>query len=310
MQGPDPGSGADDASPRLSDYLRVFPQYLIPQRTLSALMFRLTRIRARLWKSLQIQWFIRHFQVDMAIATKPDPSAYPDFNSFFTRTLRPDARPLPEDPADIACPADGRLVALGDIDDGHLLQAKGHEFSVLALLGGSEGRAAPFRDGKFATVYLSPRDYHRVHMPIAGRLREMLHIPGRLFSVNASTTRLVPGLFARNERLVTLFDTQLGPMAVILVGAIFVGSIETVWAGRLTPPYGHGVRTWRYPDPAHGHVELERGAEVGRFNMGSTVILLLPGDSATWQATLELGTTVNMGAPMGKALSHDGGAEG
>lgn len=310
MRNPDAGPGADGASARLSDYLRVLPQHLIPQRSLSALMFRLTRIRARPWKSLQIRWVIRHFQVDMAIAAEPDPSAYPDFNSFFTRALRPDARPLPEAPGAIVCPADGRLVAFGDIEDGRPLQAKGHEFSVLALLGGSEARAAPFRDGKFATVYLSPRDYHRVHMPIAGRLTEMVHIPGRLFSVNASTTRLVPGLFARNERLVSLFDTQLGPMAVILVGAIFVGSIETVWAGRLTPPYGHGVRTWDYPDPAHGRVELARGAEMGRFNMGSTVILLLPGDSATWLTTLERDTPVNMGAPLGVGLSHGGGAEG
>ncbi|MCL4316460.1 MAG: archaetidylserine decarboxylase [Gammaproteobacteria bacterium] len=284
----------------ISDLLKTLPQYLVPQHALSRLMYALTRCRLRVWKDWQIRWFIRRYGVDMSVAAQPDPRAYENFNSFFTRALKPDARPVVSGAHDIACPVDGTVSQIGAIQDGGIFQAKGHTFGLKDLLGGSAMRAAPFQNGQFATLYLSPRDYHRIHMPLSGRLREMVYVPGKLFSVNVRTTSVVPNLFARNERVIALFDTEAGPMALVLVGALFVAGIETVWSGAVTPPFGETIRQWNYQND---NIRLERGAEMGRFNMGSTVIVLFgPGRSA-WRPGLRADMTVQMGELMGKMKS-------
>jgi phosphatidylserine decarboxylase len=264
-------------------------QYLLPQHLLSALMYSLTRLRWRPLKNLVIRGFVRHFRVDMSESLEPDATAYETFNHFFTRELRPDARPLPAAPDAVLCPADGTVSQLGKIANGRVFQAKGRDYSLLELLGGRDDWASAFEDGNFATIYLSPRDYHRVHMPLAGDLREMIHVPGRLFSVNPVTTALVPRLFARNERVACLFASEAGPMAVILVGAIFVGSMETVWAGQVTPRTSAAKGRGAEP-PAR----LDRGSEMGRFNMGSTVILLFPSDRVAWDPSLAAGDPVRV----------------
>lgn len=278
----------------LMDHLKSWPQYLLPGHLLSRLMQGITRIRARGFKNAFTTWFVKHFSVNMDEALESDPLAYEHFNAFFTRALKPGARPLVEGRYDIACPVDGTVSQAGPIDDDRIFQAKGHDYSLTQLLGGAEKHAADFRDGNFATLYLSPRDYHRIHMPIDGTLREMVHIPGRLFSVNAATTRMVPGLFARNERVVALFDTAAGPMAMVMVGAIFVGSIETVWSGVVTPPAGRVVRRWRYDKDAQP-LQLARGEELGRFNMGSTVIVLFGREAIDWADSITPEATVRMG---------------
>lgn len=284
--------------PRAPWSARLFAalQAVLPQHALSGVVYRLTRLQAGALTTAAIRGFARAFRVDLAEAVAPDPAAYPSFNAFFTRALRDDARPLAES-GTLACPVDGHVSQAGTIAGGTLLQAKGHVYSVADLLGGNTELASAFQDGQYATLYLSPRDYHRIHMPLDGTLRRMLHVPGRLFSVNAATTGVVPRLFARNERLVCLFDTALGPLAVVLVGAIFVGSMETVWAGQVTPPRGRGLAVTDY---APGAVALARGAELGRFNMGSTVILLLPKGAVTWPPTLLPGAPVHCRAALGR----------
>ena len=197
---------------------------------------------------------------------------------------------------------DGAVSQIGVAQADTLLQAKGQTFSLTTLLGGDSERARPFQGGAFATLYLSPRDYHRIHLPLAGRLQEMVHIPGALFSVSPLTTRVVPELFARNERVVTLFDTAAGPMALVLVGAINVASIETVWAGAITPPLGKTIQRWRYPPQGAGAISLNQGAEMGRFNMGSTVILLFGPEAVRWESAFQAGTTVQMGQRLGESF--------
>ena len=268
-------------------------QHVLPQALLTSLTHGATRVRLSLWKNRQIRWFIARYGVDMSEASISDPDSYEHFNAFFTRALRAGCRPLEGDAETIVCPADGRISAIGDIRAGTLLQAKGQHYSLHALLGGTNGRAAAFDKGHFATIYLSPRDYHRVHMPVDGRLREMTYIPGRLFSVNFATARVVARLFARNERLVCIFDTGLGPMALILVGAMIVAGMETVWSGPVTPPHGQAMRTWHYDDESA--ILLSRGEEMGRFNTGSTVVLLFPGDRVDWLDALTTGSSVRMG---------------
>lgn len=273
--------------------LELWDQYLAPQRLLTRCMQRLTRVRAPWFKNPQIRWFIRRYQVDMSLAAQPDPLSYPDFNSFFTRALKADVRPIVIDPSAIACPVDGTISQLGDVDHGRLLQAKNHHFDLLTLLGGSRTRAQIFENSSFVTIYLSPRDYHRIHMPICGRLREMVYIPGRLFSVSPRTTRAIPALFAQNERLVTRFDTEVGPVAVILVGAMFVAGIETVWSGLI--PHSRLPAEWNYGGDNQQTVDLRRGDEMGRFNMGSTVILLFPRDRIELAPMLVQNAPVKMG---------------
>ncbi|MBI3773971.1 MAG: phosphatidylserine decarboxylase, partial [Gammaproteobacteria bacterium] len=252
----------------LSDYLKTLPQYLLPQHFISRVTLWLTRCKTTWFKNAFIHWFIRQYHVDMSQALEPIPEKYPHFNAFFTRALRSGVRPLASGEHAIACPADGAVSQLGNIDDDHVFQAKGHHYSLTELLGGSADRAAPFRNGRFATLYLSPRDYHRMHMPLSGTLREMVYVPGRLFAVNRATVKVIPRVFARNERVVAIFDTPIGQMGLVLVGAINVGCIETVWHGVVTPPALPDIKTWLY-----GNVNLARGAEMGRFNMGSTVVV-------------------------------------
>ena len=281
-----------DQSASLGDRIKAWLQYPLPQHGLSRLTHWLTRIESPGFKNWGIRDFVRRFGVDMSEAAEPDITAYKTFNAFFTRSLRPGARPIAAGPDALACPVDGAVSQMGAIESGRVFQAKGRSFTTLELLGGDAGSAAPFRDGAFATLYLSPKDYHRIHMPVTGSLKKMLHVPGRLFSVNPPTTRAVPRLFARNERVACLFDTEAGPMALVMVGAMNVASIETVWAGEITPPMGRTVRAWTYKE---GELRLEQGAELGRFNMGSTVILLFAKDRIRWEPGYGPGASVRMG---------------
>ncbi len=291
-----PQRGADAA--RLSDWLKSLALYPLPHHAISRVVHAAVRWRLPWWKNALIGAFSRAFRVDLSDAAEPDPYRYDSFNQFFTRALKPGARPLPADPQAIASPADGTISALGPIDGDRLLQAKGRYFTVAELLGGDEELARRFHGGRFLTVYLSPRDYHRVHMPVSGRLERMIHIPGRLFSVASHTVRTIPRLFARNERVAAVFESERGPLAVVLVGAINVGSVEVVWSGEVTPPAGRSVRTWSYTGP--DAIALERGAELGRFNMGSTVIVLFGPDQIEWDATLASEQKVRMGQQLGR----------
>ena len=291
------------------DYVKALPQYLMPGHLVSRLIYAFTRITAPFIKDHFTDWFIKQFQVEMSEAAESDPHAYKHFNAFFTRALRPDARPLVEGEQNITSPVDGTVSQAGSIESGKIFQAKGHNYSLIELLGGSETRAAPFMDGTYATIYLSPRDYHRIHMPTTGVLREMIHIPGRLFSVNPATTRVIPGLFARNERVVSIFDTTIGPMAMVKVGAINVGSIETVWAGQVTPPAGRVVRRWHYGQEGEA-ISIDKGAEMGRFNMGSTVIVLFGPDVMEWAEQIKPGNSVQMGQLLGNTTTKGNGSAG
>jgi phosphatidylserine decarboxylase len=285
--------------PDMLAYLKSWPLYILPHHALSRLIFRATRIHSPLAVHV-IRWFVKRYRVELGDAQSPDPRSYATFNAFFTRALRPGARPLPDDAGAIACPVDGTVSAIGALDDARVLQAKGRDYSLVELLGG-ERNAAPYRNGRFATLYLSPRDYHRIHMPVDGTLTRMTYVPGRLFSVAPHTVETIPRLFARNERVIAHFDTPSGPMAVVLVGAINVAAIETVWAGLVTPPPGKSARETEYPRQGDGVVRLERGAELGRFNMGSTVILIFPPGAMEWDAKLGTGAPLRMGETIGRS---------
>ena len=247
-------------------------QYLVPQKTLSHIVRAATRWTWRPWKDFLIERVVRAYRVDMGEAVQPDPRAYPSFNAFFTRALREGVRGAEGDAGSVACPADGRISQIGRIEDGRILQAKGRTYSVAELLA-DEAAAGDYRDGSFATIYLSPRDYHRVHMPLDGELVETVHVPGRLFSVAPGPVAGIPNLFARNERLVCHFQGARGPFVVVLVGAMLVSGITTVWDGSAVPPYARAIvrRDWR-----DRSIRLARFAEMARFEMGSTVIVLLP----------------------------------
>ena len=283
----------------MKDRLFILSQYLLPHHLLSRLAGCIAECRQPWFKNTFTGWFARRYQVDMSEAQVEDLTAYEHFNAFFTRALKDGARPLAEQTDAVVCPADGAISQLGPIEHGRLFQAKGRDFSLTALLGGDAERAAPFIGGQFATVYLSPKDYHRVHMPLTGTLREMVYIPGRLFSVNQTTAENVPGLFARNERVACLFDTERGPMAVVLVGAMIVASIETVWAGLVTPPKRE-LKSVRYDAAARAPITLEKGLELGRFKLGSTAIVLFGPAQMHWAAGLEAGSSVRMGQLLGQ----------
>ncbi len=290
-----------DAPETIGNKLFVGLQYLLPHHLLSAIMYRITRSEWKPFKDLLIRKAIEWYRVDMDLALESDPAVYRSFNDFFTRVLRPDARPVAAEQDAITSPADGTLSQAGDIESGYLFQAKGHDYSLLELLGGDIEWSRRFEEGSFATIYLSPRDYHRVHMPFSGTLKKMIHVPGRLFSVNNTTARRVPNLFARNERVVSLFETEAGPMAVILVGAIFVSSMDTVWSGTVTP-VAKQVREWHYAEqPAPAEISLKKGEEMGRFNMGSTVILLFGQDAIDWMDELTPEMPLKMGEQIGQA---------
>ena len=280
-----------NGSPGFLDYLKTWPLFLLPQHFLSALMHWFMRIKSPTFKNWQITAFIKLFKVNMHEALYEDVSSFADFNEFFTRQLKPQARPDITDENELCCPVDGAISEFGDIVDNQLLQAKGHSFDLLELLAGDDALADQFRNGRFATIYLSPRDYHRIHMPVNGTLRSMTHVPGRLFGVNEASVKTIPHLFSRNERVITVFDTPAGSMALILVGAIFVSSIETRWHGVVTPPRHKSAQRWDYSDGE----SLEKAQEMGRFNMGSTVILLFPQNSISWNKSIAANSTVSMG---------------
>lgn len=267
-------------------------QRLLPQFLLGRIVHRLARVRTPWFKDLCIRGFCRLFPVNLDEAGDPVPEAYESFNAFFTRALQPGARPQDPDPAAVTCPADGRVQQAAKLHDGQLLQAKGMTYFAADLLGDADAAAA-FRDGWFLTVYLAPQDYHRVHAPLAGTLRDMLYVPGARLSVNETTAAAVPGLFARNERLVCRFESADGPFAVVLVGALNVASISTTWAGEVLPCEPRRVHRWHYPGRAG--IAVERGAEIGRFNLGSTVILLLPPGFAGAEDGLAPGQPLRVG---------------
>lgn len=274
------------------DSLFILFQKIVPQHLLSRMTGWLAELRSPLWlKNALIEQFVRHFNVNMAEAEQPDPTAYANFNEFFTRPLVADARPIAD--ADIVNPADGAISQLGMISQGRIFQAKGQQFTTRELLGGDDERTAKFDDGQFATIYLSPRDYHRVHMPVTGTLTGTCYIPGQLFSVNTVTAENVDRLFARNERLVCYFDTEFGPMAMVLVGAMIVAGIETVWSGQVAPPLKApaSLDYQKLPEA----VTLNKGEEMGRFKLGSTVILLFPKDSVVWGDQYSAGTPTRLG---------------
>jgi phosphatidylserine decarboxylase len=251
--------------------LAVLYQYLLPKQAITALAGRIASARAGGMTTALIRWFVRRFGVDMSEAAEPDIAHYRSFNDFFTRALKPGLRPIAAE--DLVCPVDGAISQFGAIERDQIFQAKGHQYSTTALVGGDAALAAQFDNGSFATLYLSPKDYHRIHMPCDGRLVRMIHVPGALFSVNPLTARGVPGLFARNERVVCVFEGPRGPFVLALVGATIVGSMATVWHGVVNPPRVSQVREWRYADQ---DVTLKQGQEMGRFLLGSTVVMLFP----------------------------------
>jgi phosphatidylserine decarboxylase len=255
----------------VSDRLAVLPQYLLPKQALTTLAGKFASARLGGLTTSVIRWFVGRYNVNMAEAANPDIASYTSFNDFFTRALKPGARPLAQ--ADLICPVDGAISQFGPIAKDQVFQAKGHTYSTTALVGGDAAAAARFDNGHFATLYLSPRDYHRIHMPCAGELTRMVHVPGDLFSVNPTTARGVPGLFARNERVVCFFESAHGPFVLVLVGATIVGSMATVWHGQVNPPRTGVLRQWDY---AKGQVSLQQGEEMGRFLLGSTVVMLFP----------------------------------
>ena len=279
------------------DRLAVLPQYLLPKKLVTQLAGRFASAELDGVTQAAISRFVAHYGVDMSEAAEPDITRYTSFNDFFTRALRAGARPLAD--ADYVCPVDGAISQFGAIERDQIFQAKGHHYSTCALLAGDTALAAEFEHGQFATIYLSPKDYHRIHMPCAGRLQRMVYVPGDLFSVNPTTARAVPGLFARNERVVSLFDTARGPFVLVLVGATIVGSMATVWHGVVNPPRPGEIKRWDYTNQP---VELAKGAEMGRFLLGSTVVLLWPHGTLKFNPAWAPGGAVRMGQAMGKAL--------
>ena len=283
---------ADANEASRGDRLFAAIQKLLPTRLLSALMFRIAEIRNKRFKNALIRAFMRGYPINLTEAQFELVESYANFNEFFTRALKKNARPQPADAKTLSSPVDGTISQFGRIRDGALIQAKGHDYSAANLLADA-GLAASFHDGEFCTIYLAPHNYHRVHMPYGGALRSWAYVPGRLFSVNPSTARAMPGLFARNERMVAIFDTEFGPLAVVMVGALFVGGVDTVWGGRLTPPHRRQREPFHYTPMRP--LRLARGEELGRFHMGSTVILLAPRGVLSWNAALVTGKNLRLG---------------
>lgn len=288
----------------MNEHTFVALQHALPKHALTVLAGAVARAQGGKWTHALIRWFVGKYQVNMDEAAQPDITQYASFNDFFTRALKPGARPLAD--AAFVCPVDGAISQLGHIEGDQIFQAKGHRYSTQALVGGDAALAAQFQDGEFATIYLSPKDYHRIHMPSSGRLRRMMHVPGDLFSVNPATARGVPGLFARNERVVCVFDMPAASGAVpqqfvlVLVGATIVGSMATPWHGVVNPPRPGTVREWTYDDPK---LSLKQGEEMGRFLLGSTVVLLWPKNTIALSAAWEAGQGVRLGEKMGDATA-------
>lgn len=281
----------------MNDKLFIKLQKIVPQHGLSRLVGALAKSEVGFIKNTFIQWFVKRYNVDMSLAIEENPKAYKSFNDFFTRAIKPEARPIDQNSLSIVCPADGAISQLGDIVDGRIFQAKGQDYTSLELLGGDQSLADEFEGGKFATVYLSPRDYHRVHMPYGGKLRRMVSVPGELYSVNTTTAENIPRLFARNERAVAIFDTEIGPMAVVLVGAMIVAGIETVWDGEVAPFASREIADSNYP---YQDIQLAKGDEMGRFKLGSTAIVLFAKDQVEWSKKYSAGTPTKMGEILGR----------
>ena len=278
----------------MSDRLAVLPQYILPKQLLTSLAGKLASAEAGPLTTHFIRWFVGRYNVNMSEAANPDIGSYSSFNEFFTRPLRAGARPQAQ--ADFISPVDGAISQFGPIEHDQIFQAKGHSYSTTALVGGDAKLAAQFENGEFATLYLSPRDYHRIHMPCDGRLTRMIYVPGALFSVNPTTARGVPGLFARNERVVCVFETTNGPFVLTLVGATIVGSMATVWHGVVNPPRLADVTEWRYDDK---NIVLKQGEEMGRFLLGSTVVMLFPKNTLKFNAQWQPAKAILMGEKMG-----------
>jgi phosphatidylserine decarboxylase len=300
-----------NSSPTLADRLFVASQYLIPQHFLSRIVYRLTRSRSPGTKNALISNFIRGFSPDMSDAIQPEPLAYASFNEFFTRALKPGARPIDPNGSVLVSPVDGAISQIGPLDGSQVMQAKGHYYSLEALLGSSDSQTdwvSRFSGGRFATLYLAPFNYHRIHMPLSGTLIAAWYVPGKLFSVNAVTAAAVPGLFARNERVVCIFEDGPRLFAMVLVGALFVGSMDTVWHGEVTPR--NPRKGMQLPlDATRAPLRLEKGDEMGRFNMGSTVILITPPNTIDWLSNMSTGTRISVGQPLGRLrggmMAHD-----
>lgn len=284
------------------DWLKINLQYILPKHLISRLAGKLAAAEMGSFTTWLIKRFIHHYNVNMDEALYPDPGHYRTFNEFFTRPLKPEARPVDTDDSVLVHAVDGAVSQFGDIRHDSIFQAKGHDYSLTTLLGGKPDLAAPFKNGRFATVYLAPRDYHRIHMPIAGTLTDMVYVPGELFSVNPLTAANVPGLFARNERVVAFFDTPVGRMAMVLVGATIVASIETVWSGTVTPPAGKNVQHWTYDKDSEASVSLAKGEEMGRFKLGSTIVVCFEKDVMDF-GPLEPGQVTRLGTPMATLTS-------
>ena len=282
------------------DKFKIAMQYAMPKHFISRMVGKLAAAKAGGLTTALIKLFIKQYKIDMSEAKYPDPAHYKTFNEFFTRPLKEGIRPLAEESDIIAHPVDGAISQLGDVVDGQIIQAKGHDYSLQALLGGNEEDTAPFLGGKFATIYLAPKDYHRIHMPVDGTLSKMIYVPGDLFSVNPLTAQNVPNLFARNERVVAIFETEIGPLAMVLVGATIVASIETIWAGTVTPPAGKDVFSWNYPTEGDNAITLKKGEEMGRFKLGSTVILAWGANQAEFLSEQHPETVTRMGTPFAK----------
>jgi phosphatidylserine decarboxylase len=282
----------------VSERLVVLSQYLLPKQALTALAGKFASACAGGLTTRVIRWFVGRYGVNMAEAADPDIASYASFNEFFTRALKPDARPLAT--ADFICPVDGAISQFGAIDRDQIFQAKGHSYSTTALVGGDAALASAFENGHFATLYLSPKDYHRIHMPCAGRLLRMIHVPGDLFSVNPLTARGVPGLFARNERVVCVFEGEQGPFVLVLVGATIVGSMATVWHGVVNPPRPGHLREWGYEDQ---QLLFRQGDEMGRFLLGSTVVMLFPANALTFNTDWSPQRPIRLGEKMGGRLT-------
>lgn len=282
------------------DKFKIAIQYAMPKHFISRMVGKLAAAKAGGLTTALIKLFIKQYKIDMSEAKYPDPAHYKTFNEFFTRPLKEGIRPLAEESDIIAHPVDGAISQLGDVVDGQIIQAKGHDYSLQALLGGKEEDTAPFLGGKFATIYLAPKDYHRIHMPVDGTLSKMIYVPGDLFSVNPLTAQNVPNLFARNERVVAIFETEIGPLAMVLVGATIVASIETIWAGTVTPPAGKDVFSWNYPTTGDNAITLKKGEEMGRFKLGSTVILAWGANQAEFLSDQHPETVTRMGTPFAK----------
>ncbi|MBK7649172.1 MAG: phosphatidylserine decarboxylase [Betaproteobacteria bacterium] len=279
----------------MSDRLAVLPQYLIPKQALTILAGKLASKEAGNLTTSVIRWFVGRYNVNMAEAANPDIASYKSFNEFFTRPLKDGARPQAD--AAFISPVDGAISQFGPIERDQIFQAKGHSYSTTALVGGDRKLAEQFENGSFATLYLSPRDYHRIHMPCDGKLTRMIYVPGELFSVNPTTARGVPGLFARNERVVCVFESEFGPFVLTLVGATIVGSMATVWQGQINPPRPGVVREWRYDGDTA--VNLKKGQEMGRFLLGSTVVMLFPKNTLAFNPDWVPTGAIRMGEMMG-----------